>query len=161
MQAKWRVYEALTTGTGWRCWACTHFKDQSEYQSLHQTEERRRHVESVRLLYNLKNYKRTGTNMGEPNEHIITYTHVRRGLLWNNNTLPSNNRARIAIQTTNENSFSVFGPRLFNCVPKEIRKFQGPMLSMKRKLVNFHSRIPDKTSLPHYCQRVVGNSIVN
>ena len=49
--------------------------------------------------------------------------------------LPSLNRtAPNYVQTLRENSFSVYGPRLFNELPRQIRNFDGSLDTFKRKL---------------------------
>ena len=45
-----------------------------------------------------------------------------------------NNKASALVRTQKEHSFSVFGPKLFNMMPKNIRDFDGSLDSFKKKL---------------------------
>ena len=55
-----------------------------------------------------------------------------------------NRRAMKRIQTQKDNSFFVKGPRLFNCIPKEIRECTENQDIFKRKLDNFLKNVPDQ-----------------
>ena len=50
------------------------------------------------------------------------------------------------IQTQNDNSFFVKGPKLFNCIPKAIRECNENQDIFKRKLDNFLKNVPDQPS---------------
>ena len=50
------------------------------------------------------------------------------------------------IQTQNDNSFFIKGPRLFNCVSKEVRECDDSPDVFKRKLDKFLMKIPDQPS---------------
>ena len=85
--------------------------------------------------------------------------HVRRGRLC---IIPPLSRQRSTrMQTLRESSFAVIGPRLFNCLPCELRSYEGNPDGFKNKLDNFLSAVPDKPHLPHYYQAPRGNSILD
>ena len=90
---------------------------------------------------------------------IETYMNSRKGLQCRRSPLMGGAPPRIA--TLRENSFAVVGPKLFNCVERETREFEGEFDGFKRKLDKFLSKIPDKPSLPHYTQTARSNSIID
>ena len=118
--------------------------------------ERRR--ERYLVIYVWKMIRGLVTNEYEGREIIQTYINSRRGLYCR---IPELARASSAIQTMKENSFLVTGPKLFNCMPKNIRDHQGSLSSFKRQLDKFLKEIPDKPSLPHYYQEAAGNSVID
>ena len=55
------------------------------------------------------------------------------------------------IQTLRENSLSIKGSKLFNCLPKEIRNTTYcPVDTFKRRLDNYLTTIPDQPAVPQY-----------
>ena len=88
---------------------------------------------------------------------IMITNNDRRGRLC---TIPPMLRSMQRIETLRESSFPILGPRLFNCLPAEIRGFDGKVDIFKRKVDNFLSSIPDKPCLTHYHQRAANNSIL-
>ena len=60
-----------------------------------------------------------------------------------------------------ENSFAINGPKLFNCLPAELRNLQGSLAQFKGKLDQFLGKVKDKPSTPGYHQPATSNSIIN
>ena len=59
--------------------------------------------------------------------------------------------SRKTIQTLRENSFQVNGPKLFNCLPKQIRNKRGcPVEELKVALDTFVEQIPDELKSDGY-----------
>ena len=60
--------------------------------------------------------------------------------------IPATSRTALKSLTTHrEGSFCINGPRLFNCLPKQIRDLTGVELSkFKEKLDEFLTNIPDE-----------------
>ena len=69
-------------------------------------------------------------------------------------------RAPVYVQTLKESSSSVHGPRLYNCLPRDLRDRVCALDGFKRGLDGFLATIPDKPSLPHYYQIATGNGFV-
>ena len=65
------------------------------------------------------------------------------------------------LQSIRECSFGFNGPRLFNCIPKELREFQGSPDAFKRRLDRFLSTVPDKPVLLGQPQAVNCNSLIS
>lgn len=59
-----------------------------------------------------------------------------------------------------DRSFITFGPRLFNCLPCDIRQFEGSLMTFKRKVDKFLADVEDKPPLPGYVNAAAGNNIV-
>lgn len=68
-------------------------------------------------------------------------------------------RVRAAVRRANEQSFAVVGPRLFNCLPVDIRGYEGDLPGFKGRLDKYLMTVPDKPVLPHYHQAAAGNSL--
>ena len=64
------------------------------------------------------------------------------------------------IVTLKENSFALRGPRMFNCIPAELRNCDGTVESFKNNLDKFLAGVPDKPCLPLYYQASTGNSLL-
>ena len=88
---------------------------------------------------------------------IETVSSDRRGRLCR---IPSRVRTRQRVETLRENSFPILGPRLFNCLPKEIRAYDGGLDGFKGRLDRVLAAVPDKPCLAHYYQAAVNNSLV-
>ena len=73
---------------------------------------------------------------------------------------PNTGRSSARIQTLRESSLAVNGPWLFNCLPVEVRNFEGTVEAFKRKLDIYLHNVPDKPCLPIYYQSADSNSIV-
>ena len=67
------------------------------------------------------------------------------------------------IKTCKDNSFFVKGPKLFNCVPQEIREFEGKLNTFKQKLDKFLRTVPDQPGSPgpEYARRAATNSLID
>ena len=52
------------------------------------------------------------------------------------------------------------GPKLFNCLPKDLRDSEVSVDTFKNRLDQVLQKIPDKPSMPHYYQSASGNSII-
>ena len=118
--------------------------------------ERRR--ERYMIIYIWKLINGLVCDTAQSGQLIETYSHARRGILCR---IPPLRRARASVQTLKDNSFLVCGPKLFNCLPKDMREHQGSMQIFKSRLDSFLKEIPDKPSLPHYYQRAASNCIVD
>ena len=117
--------------------------------------ERRR--ERYMIIYIWKIIKGLSPNI-DGTGRVQTYTNSRYGLLCRR---PPPIRGAASLVTLRENSFAVQGPRLFNCVSREIREYEGSLDGFKRNLDNFLREVPDKPSLPHYAQSVRSNTLVD
>ena len=51
------------------------------------------------------------------------------------------------MRTLKEHSFSVFGPKLFNMMPRNIRDFDGTLDSFKNKLDKYLETIADEPGI--------------
>ena len=89
---------------------------------------------------------------------ITSYDNPRLGKLCHIPFLIRGSRARL--QTLRDSSFAVKGPKLFNCLDKELRNFEGSLDGFKRKLDSFLSKIPDEPPLPGYFRPGASNSVV-
>ena len=91
--------------------------------------------------------------------NITTHESLRRGRECNYPSL--NNMPSARVQTIVDNSFGVRGPKLFNCLPRGLRDFEGSAETFKSKLDSFLKLIPDQPCLPHYTQPAASNSIID
>ena len=83
-----------------------------------------------------------------PNCGITSHENARKGRLC---IIPALKRSNQKIQTLRENSFQIIGPRLFNCLPSNIRnKTKCSIDDFKFLLDQFLSKIPDEPKLPGY-----------
>ena len=57
-------------------------------------------------------------------------------------------------------SFMTLEPRLFNCLPRELRKENFTLNSFKKKLDLALSHVPDRPTLPHYHQASRSNNLI-
>ena len=81
----------------------------------------------------------------------------RRGRLV---SVPTLRRAPGKVSTQSEAFIMTRGPRLFNCMPTDLRAMNTSLQSFKRKLDSVLMSIPDRPVLPHYYQVSKSNSIV-
>ena len=65
------------------------------------------------------------------------------------------------MQTLRENSFCVYGPRLFNALDPELRNFDGTPDTFKRKLDSFLATIEDVPLDPSNPQVVRSNCLID
>jgi exonuclease III len=121
--------------------------------------QRRR--ERYTILYVWKIIRGLVPNFRDPQTGGILVTDTgRRGKLCK--ILPLNSRSLARVQSLRENSFAVMGPRLFNCLPFELREANETSLeSFKTKLDEFLLTVKDQPPLPHYYQAAPGNSLVH
>lgn len=74
---------------------------------------------------------------------------------------PANYRAVARVKNMKDSSLLVSGSRLFNCLPRYLREYNGNLGGFKSNLDEFLKRVPDEPALPHYHSVAVGNSICN
>ena len=60
-----------------------------------------------------------------------------------------------------DQSFSVRGPRLFNCLPVNIRNADVSYDAFKARLDKILGKVPDTPSFPNYRMPAVTNSLVD
>ena len=67
------------------------------------------------------------------------------------------------IQTCKDNSFFGKGPKLFNCIPRNIREYKGKLDSFKRQLDKFLQTVPDQPGYhdPVYTRASISNSLIH
>ena len=95
-------------------------------------------------------------------DKVQEYTDDRRGLLCRVPSLIR--RATQRLKTIRDGTFGIQGPKLFNCLPRELRArgdTEDPELleKFKRKLDKFLATIPDEPRLPSYPSAQRSNSI--
>ena len=92
-------------------------------------------------------------------DKIMVVMNLRRGRMCR---VPSlNHQVPAYVQTMRENSFSVYGPRLFNSLPREMRDYDGSLAAFKRRLDAFLATVPDKPMLPQHHQCSAGNDLIS
>ena len=101
--------------------------------------ERRRDRFAVIYVWRILN--NLSPNLDDSDSKINLSESGRRGLLC---SIPPLRNVSGRLQTMREASFAVSGPRLFNCVPREVREYKGSIDGFKRKLDNFLAKIPDQ-----------------
>ena len=83
-------------------------------------------------------------NLEDETSKIRTVYSGRRGLTC---VIPPLRNVSCRLQTIIDASFAVSGPRLFNCVPRELREYVGCIDNFKCKLDRFLATVPDKPVL--------------
>ena len=73
---------------------------------------------------------------------------------------PLNHSGPVYVRTLKECSFIVRGPQIFNCIPADLRNFDGSLIKFKNHLDKFLSSVPDQPAMPQYYQSSAGNSLV-
>ena len=119
--------------------------------------ERRR--ERYIIIYVWKIIHRIVPNI-EGRNKIQTHTNERLGLKCN---IPRRiTSATDRIQSCKDNNFFVNGPRLFNCLPRDIRECRENQDIFKRRLDNFLRNVPDQPSGHgnEYSRRAENNSLI-
>ena len=53
-------------------------------------------------------------------------------------------RGKSLAQNLRRQSFQVAGPKLWNCLPKNLRNFRGSQIDFKETLDHFLSKVPDE-----------------
>ena len=120
--------------------------------------ERRR--ERFAILHVFKILKGLAPNFEYESYKIVAYTHIRLGLLCR--IPPLKSRASSRLKTLKDRSFSVIGPKLFNCAPAEVRNLEKSFDCFKNKVDKWLSGIPDRPCLNNYDpQNVQSNSIIS
>ena len=119
--------------------------------------ERRR--ERYVILYIFKIISNLVPNFSDERFSIKTYSSVRGNRLCRVPRVSRSSSARIRRMV--ENSFAVRGPQLFNCLPVELRNYQGSLMAFKLKLDKYLLRIRDQPCTPGYHQSATSNSIVD
>ena len=119
--------------------------------------ERRR--DRYTILYTYKVILGITPNFEDDSLKIVTRINDRRGLLCQVPPICTSATARM--KTLVEQSFAVRGPRLFNCIPQDVRNINKSYESFKRGLDNFLAQVPDLPSLPNYPQPASSNSLVD
>ena len=149
VEAVQRSYTSKIDGTcGMNYW------DRLFHFSLYSLERRRqRYI----IIYVFKILKGSVPNLSGSNE-VTAFVSERRGLLCR---IPPLRQAAMAkFRSLKESSFSVKRPRLFNCIPSNIRNLDLSEDCFKRKLDKFLRVIPDQPSLPGYAQQARNNCIL-
>ena len=101
--------------------------------------ERRR--ERYLIIYVWKVVQGLAPNLlGEDSVELAEYSQ-RRGRFCR--IPPLNWRASASVRTLKENSFCVYGPKLFNVMPRCIRDFHGSLPTFKRKLDDHLTAVSD------------------
>ena len=53
-------------------------------------------------------------------------------------------KGKTLVQNLRRQSFQVAGPKLWNCLPKNVRNFRGNQVDFKQTLDQFLSKVPDE-----------------
>ena len=121
-----------------------------------------RRMERYRIIYTWKILEGKSPNCG-----IESKIHERLGRICE---IPQiKNNCKKSIQTLRENSFQINGPKLFNCLPKQLRNKKGCSIDeFKTELDLFLENIPDEPKsdgyIPTACNQVTArpsNSIID
>ena len=90
-----------------------------------------------------------------PNPGISWTFHVRRGRLLEHATLKNNSRHGSKLK---QHSFLYCASKIFNCLPADLRNFDGSILTLKTKLDDFIRGVPDQPRLPGYTRYSLSQS---
>ena len=152
-----RQLEAVQRTFTWRLAEISHldYWQRLEELKLYSLERRR---ERYIVIYVWKIIQGCVPNL-EGGDRITTRNTGRRGRLCRVPPLSSQTRGRI--QTLRDDSFAVLGPRLFNCLPRELRAYEDDLDCFKAQLDSFLATVPDKPTLPHYYQAASTNSLLS
>ena len=108
-----------------------------------------RRAERYKIIYSWKIIEKLAPNL--TTNRIETKYSERRGRYCNIPKLNKSHKCSAKMNTIRENSFSVQGPKLFNCLPKEIRNISGVSVeTFKRHLDKLLTRVPDQPGVPGY-----------
>ena len=119
--------------------------------------ERRR--ERYLILYTYKIILGLAPNFEDQRFKIKTMVSERRGLSCVIPPIKTNATERI--KSCVENSFSVRAPRIFNCLPKDIRSQNLNFPCFKKRLDEILTRVEDCPSFPELRPRAASNSILD
>ena len=130
--------------------------DRLKHLNLYSLERRR---ERYILLYTFKIVRGLVPNLVDNRFSIKVHQSVSGSRLCR---IPAISRASKAkTRSMVEYSFAIQGPRLFNCLPAELRNFQGSFLAFKGKLDKLLNEVYDKPCSPGYHQSATSNSIIH
>ena len=121
-----------------------------------------RRAERYKILYCWKIMERLAPNLST-NPIEVRYSE-RRGRSCVIPKLINSQLCSAQINTIRENSFSIQGPRLFNCLPKKIRNITSVSVdTFKYHLDKLLTNIPDQPGVPGYAgsRAAVTNSIID
>ena len=103
--------------------------------------ERRR--DRFRIIYVWRIINGLSPNLSDLRYKIITKINLRRGLECKIPVLNRSANRTNSLQTLADGSFAVAGPKLFNCIDRDIREYSGPLSGFKNKLDRFLWTVPD------------------
>ena len=108
-----------------------------------------RRAERYKILYCWKIIEKLAPNLAT--NKIEIKLNQRRGRYCIIPKLNKSHKCSAKINTIRENSFSVQGPKLFNCLPMEIRNISGVSVdTFKHHLDKLLTRVPDQPGVPGY-----------
>lgn len=125
-----------------------------EHLDMYSMERRR---ERYMIIYVWKIINEIVPNL-ENEDKIRTIRNIRRGRLC---VIPRLKRTLRSLQTMKESSLAIRGPRLYNCLPQQLREQTGTLSTFKAELDKHLRTIPDKPAIPHYYQTSEGNSLLH
>lgn len=117
--------------------------------------ERRR--ERYIIIYIWKTINNLVPNL-DSNEAIRTINSARRGVLC---IIPPIAGSWKKIISMKESTMAVYGPKLYNRLPKHLREPTGTLELFKNRLDKFLKTIPDHPLLPHYHSTMDSNSLLH
>ena len=119
--------------------------------------ERRR--ERCIIMYIFKIINGLAPNFVDERFAVKTYMSVRQDRLCRVPSISFGSTARI--RNLVEHSFAIQAPKLFNCLPSELRNFQGSFPAFKARLDKFLLRVYDRPCTPGYHQSAASNSLIS
>ena len=119
--------------------------------------ERRR--ERYIILYVFKIIKGLAPNLDDERFKIQTTEQQRRGLTCKIPPLVTGTLQ--SVRTKVDSSFAIRGPKLFNCLPNDLRNKDLSYPQFKAKLDRFLAKIPDQPVFPHYSRAASSNCILH
>ena len=146
-----RHFTAKLSGT-----AGMNYRERLNFLKLYSLERRR---DRYAVIYIWKIVQGYAPNFSGNDKIRHVCTNERRGRYC---VLPNLNRnAPQYVQTLRENSFCVYGPKLFNVLDKDLRNFSGTLDTFKKKLDKFLGTITDIPMDPNEPQVVTSNSLLH
>ena len=98
-------------------------------------------------------------NLDDDRFKIVTSLNARRGLECKIPVLNRSSHRTRSLQTLTDESFAIAGPRLFNCIARDIREYSGPLEGFKKKLDCFLWTVPDLPVIVGQQQAVNNNKL--
>ena len=132
-----------------------HYWERLVHFKLYSLERRR---ERYIIMYIYKIISGLVPNLTDERFNIKSYNSVRSSRLCRVPAISSASTAKARNMV--EHSFAVQGPKLFNCLPSELRNFKGSFPAFKSRLDSVLAGIPDHPCLPGYYQSATSNSII-